>query len=119
LVSFFGEAKKETPVRRGQTAVGTSAKRKKHKAKIQKALMNNWKPSFHYIFHLSSTKPPHFPPRPTPQKMGCGRSVICQRVFPAGGSAKKGVSFAQTRTSPHFNGLYYYYYFTLLFSYLT
>jgi hypothetical protein len=29
LVSFFGEAKKETPVRRGQTAVGTSAKGEK------------------------------------------------------------------------------------------
>jgi hypothetical protein len=37
LVSFFGEAKKETPVRRGQTAVGTRAKREKHKAKNKKA----------------------------------------------------------------------------------
>jgi hypothetical protein len=41
LVSFFGEAKKETPVRRGQTAVGTSAKGKKHRAKKPKSLMND------------------------------------------------------------------------------
>jgi hypothetical protein len=40
LVSFFGEAKKETPVRRGQTAVGTRAKGKKVAGQKQKGLIN-------------------------------------------------------------------------------
>jgi hypothetical protein len=33
----FGEAKKETPVRRGQTAVGTRAKGEKQQGKNKKA----------------------------------------------------------------------------------
>jgi hypothetical protein len=37
LVSFFGEAKKETPVRRGQAENFTKSKRKKRKAKNKKA----------------------------------------------------------------------------------